>query len=56
MTARTASRDVTLSLSVEAAASTEMSEARRAGSSEEPKSAGRDVGRIDWQSDGEESD
>jgi hypothetical protein len=34
------------------AASMEMSEARREGSSEEPKSAGRDVGWIDCQSDG----
>ena len=48
MTARTASRDVTLGLSVEAPAAvvarTKMNEARRAGSSEEPKGAGRDVG------------
>ena len=33
-------------------ARTEMNEARRASSGEEPKSAGRDVGWIDWQSDG----
>jgi hypothetical protein len=57
MTAQTASRDVTLALSVEAPAAlvvarTEMNEARRVGSSEEPKSAWRDVGWIDWQSDG----
>jgi len=52
MTTLTASRvTASLSLSVEApvvAASTEMSEARRAGSSEEPKSAGRDVGWIEF--------
>jgi len=46
MTVLTASRDVTSSLSA-AAASTEMSEARSVGSSEAPKSAGRDVGWID---------
>ena len=33
-------------------ARTEMNEARRASSGEEPKSAGRDVGWIDCQSDG----
>lgn len=56
MTILTASRvPAFLSLSVEApavAASTEMSEARRAGSREEPKSVGMDVGWIDCQSDG----
>lgn len=59
MTVLTASRDETSTFSpfVEApavAASTETSEARRAGSSEAPKSAGKDVGWIDCQSDGRE--
>ncbi len=45
-----ASRDVSSSLSAETAASTGMSEARRAGSREAPKSAGRDVGWIDCRS------
>jgi hypothetical protein len=53
MTALTASRDVILSVFAEAPASTETSEARRAGSSEAPKSAGRDVGWIDCQFDGD---